>query len=263
MNRPTTSPGRAARIWRWPCQSMSNTMSRPGGERVPRPGRAGCRSCGRTRPPIPATRRAGHGWRTAPGCGRNSARLPARPDAEARVVTLTERARSGSVAEQRRGVSEFCRRRTAPRPPGKCRGGRSSAHSMFCTCSRNCSIVAFSFRPVAVSATEADLLHSVLASRLNSWTRKSNRRPIAVPSASRASARADGRRAGRVPRARPSGRPAGRLPGRCAPRAGPASRRAGPAPFPACARAGRPAGRRPRRRRWCAGRRSHRAGGGA
>src|ERR1019366_454292 len=44
------------------------------------------------------------------------------------------------------------------------------AHSMFCTCSRNCSIAAFNFSPVAVSATEADLLHSVLASRLNSCT---------------------------------------------------------------------------------------------
>ena len=55
---------------------------------------------------------------------------------------------------------------------------RDLRHSMFCTCSRSCSIVAFSFRPVLVNATDADLLHSVLASRLNSCTRKSKRRPI-------------------------------------------------------------------------------------
>src|ERR1700761_1762025 len=57
---------------------------------------------------------------------------------------------------------------------------------MFCTCSRNCSIAAFSFRPVAVSATDADLLHSVFASRLNSCTRKSNRRQMGAASPRRA-----------------------------------------------------------------------------
>ena len=45
---------------------------------------------------------------------------------------------------------------------------------MFCTCSRNCSIAAFNFSPVAVRAGEADLLHNVFASRLNSWIRKSS-----------------------------------------------------------------------------------------
>ena len=64
-------------------------------------------------------------------------------------------------------------------------------HSMFCTCSRNCSIVAFSFRPVAVSATEADLLHSVLASRLNSCTRKSKRRPMLAASRQQGARRLD------------------------------------------------------------------------
>ena len=51
-------------------------------------------------------------------------------------------------------------------------------YSTFCTCSRSCSIVAFSRSPVLVSAVEADLEQSVLASRTNSCTRKSNRRPI-------------------------------------------------------------------------------------
>src|ERR1700684_3996089 len=51
---------------------------------------------------------------------------------------------------------------------------RDFDHSMFCTCSRNCSIAAFSFNPVAVRAGDADLLHNVFASRLNSWIRKSS-----------------------------------------------------------------------------------------
>src|SRR5690348_5846794 len=63
-------------------------------------------------------------------------------------------------------------------------------HSMFCTCSRSCSIAAFSFRPVAVRAEVADLLHRVLASRLNSWIRKSSLRPILTASRSRSCAAA-------------------------------------------------------------------------
>src|SRR6185437_2668462 len=62
------------------------------------------------------------------------------------------------------------------------RGLGHRRYSMFCTCSRNCSIAALSARPMRVSSRSADFEHSVLASRLNSWQRKSNRLPMAPPS---------------------------------------------------------------------------------
>ena len=52
-----------------------------------------------------------------------------------------------------------------------------SAHSMFCTCSRIWSMTALSSRPARVVSGSLALEHSVLASRLNSWARKSRRRP--------------------------------------------------------------------------------------
>ena len=54
-------------------------------------------------------------------------------------------------------------------------------YSTFCTCSRNCSTAALSSRPILVSSTSLALAHSVLASRLSSWARKSSRRPTAPP----------------------------------------------------------------------------------
>src|SRR3546814_13640600 len=54
-------------------------------------------------------------------------------------------------------------------------------YSMFCTCSRSCSIEDLRSRPMRVSSTSTDLEHSVLASRLNSWQRKSSLRPTAPP----------------------------------------------------------------------------------
>src|SRR5690606_5164820 len=60
-------------------------------------------------------------------------------------------------------------------------GGKRIDHSIFCTCSRNCSTAAFNFKPVAVKLTSFDFEHSVLASRLNSCARKSSLRPTASP----------------------------------------------------------------------------------
>src|SRR6266404_6637960 len=59
------------------------------------------------------------------------------------------------------------------------------AHSMFCTCSRNCSTAALSESPIRVSSISADFEHKVLASRLNSWHKKSKRRPTASSCRSR------------------------------------------------------------------------------
>src|SRR3546814_15156720 len=50
-------------------------------------------------------------------------------------------------------------------------------YSMFCTCSRSCSIEDLRSRPMRLSSTSTDLEHSVLASRLNSCQRKSSLRP--------------------------------------------------------------------------------------
>ena len=57
-------------------------------------------------------------------------------------------------------------------------GGRElAAHSMFCTCSRIWSISTFSSTAALRGAASTDLEPSVLASRLNSCSRKSRRRP--------------------------------------------------------------------------------------
>ncbi len=60
------------------------------------------------------------------------------------------------------------------------RSGASREHySMFCTCSRICSISTFMSTARRVVARSCDLDDSVLASRLNSCIRKSSRRPAA------------------------------------------------------------------------------------
>ena len=60
---------------------------------------------------------------------------------------------------------------------GEVGGVAHGRHSMFWTCSRTCSTVAFRSRPIRVSSMSADLAHKVLASRLSSWQRKSSWRP--------------------------------------------------------------------------------------
>ncbi len=76
-------------------------------------------------------------------------------------------------------------------------------YSTFCTCSRNCSTAALSSSPILVSSTSFALAHSVLASRLSSWARKSSRRPIGPPCSDQLLRLRDMRRQGdRVPRAR-------------------------------------------------------------
>src|SRR5208283_2141970 len=49
---------------------------------------------------------------------------------------------------------------------------QGAAHSMFCICSRICSISSFSSSAVLVTSMSADLEASVLASRFNSCIRK-------------------------------------------------------------------------------------------
>ena len=58
-------------------------------------------------------------------------------------------------------------------------------HSMFCTCSRICSINTFISTDTPVSSSAADFEPSVLASRCSSWIRKSRRLPSSPPPLSR------------------------------------------------------------------------------
>src|SRR5688572_27662146 len=58
-------------------------------------------------------------------------------------------------------------------PTTRCR------YSIFWACSRSCSMDALSSMPRLVKARSSALEQRVLASRLNSWHRKSSRRPIA------------------------------------------------------------------------------------
>mmetsp|Transcript_60043 Transcript_60043/g.142152 ORF Transcript_60043/g.142152 Transcript_60043/m.142152 type:complete len:345 (-) Transcript_60043:389-1423(-) len=55
------------------------------------------------------------------------------------------------------------------------------AYSMFWTCSRICSIATFISTEIFVSSRAADLEPRVLASRCNSWIRKSSRLPSSPP----------------------------------------------------------------------------------
>src|SRR5437762_4439701 len=80
-----------------------------------------------------------------------------------------------------RGRGQHQQKTAAADRGGRLRLARCAAHSRFCTCSRNCSIAAFSDRPMRVNSISADFEHSVLASRFNSWHRKSSSRPIASP----------------------------------------------------------------------------------
>ena len=67
------------------------------------------------------------------------------------------------------------------------KGGESAAsHSMFCTCSRICSIATFISTAMRVVSRSCDFEASVLASRLNSCSRKSSRRPAASGAGERA-----------------------------------------------------------------------------
>ena len=110
-----------------------------------------------------------------------------RSAARGRVVTETDSDSVGSRSSRRRVIVVL------PAPEGEdstsrkprrriaVAGAARRAHSRFCTCSRNCSIAALSARPMRVSSISADFEHSVLASRLSSWHRKSSWRPTASP----------------------------------------------------------------------------------
>ena len=64
--------------------------------------------------------------------------------------------------------------------PDPCQiNGRLEFYSIFCTCSRICSINTFSSTEAAVVSASADLELRVFASRLNSCMMKSRRRPMA------------------------------------------------------------------------------------
>ena len=86
-------------------------------------------------------------------------------------------------ASSSRRAAWSCRRPTARRGPTADHAGRYAVaalapiYSMFCTCSRIWSMTALSSSPARVVSPSLDLEHSVLASRLNSWARKSSRRP--------------------------------------------------------------------------------------
>src|SRR3990167_9476642 len=62
-------------------------------------------------------------------------------------------------------------------PAAVARGTSPVSYSMFCTCSRSCSIATFISTETLVSSSEAALEASVLASRSSSWIRKSSRLP--------------------------------------------------------------------------------------
>src|SRR5688500_11599373 len=64
----------------------------------------------------------------------------------------------------------------------RCRDDEQApAHSMFCTCSRTCSMRSFSSRAHSATGWLAAFEASVLASRLSSWAMKSRRLPAAPP----------------------------------------------------------------------------------
>src|SRR5437879_13207144 len=67
------------------------------------------------------------------------------------------------------------RRSTLSKPPAVI------GYSRFWTCSRNCSTTFFISSPVWVNSRSFDLEQQVLTSRLNSWARKSSRRPTGPP----------------------------------------------------------------------------------
>ena len=165
-----------------PCQSMSNSTSRP------------CASAGLDR----RARRAIDDCRT-PRAHSEQARRACAIALEARAVDemivaavdlarplrarrhrdrqLDARIGCEELARQR-GLAGARRRRQHQHEPAP--GDRvllyarraSSAHSRFCTCSRNCSTTVLSSRPILVSSTSFDLAHSVLDSRLSSWRQK-------------------------------------------------------------------------------------------
>ena len=118
--------------------------------------------------------------RVSPGrfCARRAG------DAELDLRVVVEQ-----LARQRRLAGARGRRQdqhqAAPLDRRRCR-----CHSTFWTCSRMRSMAPFRSMPMRVSSMSADFEHSVLASRLNSWQRKSNLRPTGLSGRASASRRA-------------------------------------------------------------------------
>ena len=130
------------------------------------------------------------------GRGRGPVSIPRTPGGRIRVPSRSLRRRAGASAplaslDFARGAAALSRslgrRAGAARPESEhgLRRPSSHAYSIFCTCSRSCSMVALRSRPTFVSATSPAFEQMVLASRFSSWHRKSSRRPMAPPSASR------------------------------------------------------------------------------
>ena len=95
---------------------------------------------------------------------------------------------------------------------------RCSAYSMFWICSRTWSISTFSSTAACEVRASTDLEPSVLASRLNSCSRKSRRRPTGFASApARGGSRRCGCRGGRVPRRRRASAATAPVPARAGP----------------------------------------------
>ena len=150
----------------------------------PRPARAACRRNCRAPRPIPAAHRNRAAARIRASTGNDSGRRRSRCRAAARVVTLTDSSRLGSVSSRLRAMVDL------PAPDGEdstsisprrrmpAEAPSAAIHySRFCTCSRNWSTTAFSSSPIAVSDAAFDLEHRVFDSRLNSCARKSSLRP--------------------------------------------------------------------------------------
>ena len=157
----TSSPSRS-RTWAAPCQSMSNSMSRP---------------CARTcsdRRPRRAVAVAVH---LRPfeqvAVGLHPLELAPVDEVIVDAVDLGGAARPGGHRDRQRQVErlvlhQHARQRRLARARGRgqdqdhaASGGlrRFGAHSMFCACSRNCSICARSSSPWAVRLTSFDLAH--------------------------------------------------------------------------------------------------------
>src|SRR5690606_25476089 len=99
------------------------------------------------------------------------------------ALARSRRARGERDRQADVGVAREYRVDQAGFPGARGRGddieGSAHAHSMFCTCSRTWSISTLSSTAEAELRASTDLEPSVLASRLNSCSRKSSEGPIA------------------------------------------------------------------------------------
>ena len=170
-----------------PCQSMSNSTSRPARSAFST-GRAACRSdC----PNTLAHSSSSAGFHHRLEAGQIDEMIIASVDLARPLRARRHRHRQLDV--DGRLCSNMRDSVVLPAPEGedrtsirprratalRFRRARFMPYSTFCTCSRNCSTAAFSSSPILVSSTSLALAHSVLASRLSSCAKKSSRRPTA------------------------------------------------------------------------------------